>query len=164
MEKARQKSHQLADYLNCPKHDHAKLLECLRQQPTEKLVMFAKKYQPFLYNPFSPFGVTVEVEHDGAFLTEHPMKALKNGHVRKLPWILAQTQDEGLYPAVEFFNDTILRKINDDWMDLAPFLLDYDSTTDDESFKAKLSKKIRKEYLGDAKINKSTFAKLLQVI
>lgn len=115
MEKGKEKSHELADYVNCPKHDHKMMIECLRLKSAEELVMFAKHYQPFLYNPFSPFGVSVEVQHNGAFLTEHPMKALENGNIRKLPWILTQTQDEGLYPAVEFYDETILKTFNDDW-------------------------------------------------
>lgn len=163
MEKAKQKSYELADRVKCPKHNYTSLLDCLREKSPDELVIFAKHYQPFLYNPFSPFGVSVETPHDGAFLTQHPFDALKAGNVRQLPWIVTQTQDEGLYPAVEFFDDKILRSINDDWMKLAPFLFDYDSTTDNESMKKKISKKIRQEYLGKAKINKSSYSKLLQV-
>lgn len=46
---------------------------------------------------------------------------------------------------------------------LAPFLFDYNSTTDDESFKEEISKKIRTKYLNSEEINKSTYPQLLQV-
>lgn len=163
MEKGREKSHDLATAMGCPHSNHHKMLDCLRKIPARNLALFASHYQPFLYNPFSPFGVTVEINHEDAFLIEHPLKALEQGHIRKQNWLLTQTQDEGLYPASEFYNDNNLKTINDQWMSLAPFLFDYNSTTDDQDFKDSVSKEIRENYLQNKIINKETYQDLLQV-
>jgi carboxylesterase type B len=163
MEKGKEKTYELAEAMNCSNENHHKILECLRKIPARNLALFASHYQPFLYNPFSPFGVSVEKDHDGAFLIEQPLKSLKKGNIRKVNWILTQVQDEGLYPASEFYDDNNLKTINDQWMSLAPFLFDYNSTTDDQDFKNSLSKKIRKNYLQNKVISKETFPELLQV-
>jgi carboxylesterase type B len=162
MENGKQKAHQVADYMNCSS-DHASLLACLREKPAENLVMLAKKFQPFMYNPFSPFGVSVEPESDSAFLTDSPLNLLKQGKFKNLPWLLSQTQDEGLYPASEFYDDAILKQINDEWNELAPFILDFNGTTADDAEKLKISKEIRKFYLGNREISKDNFKPFLQV-
>lgn len=163
MEKGKEKAHDLAASVNCPYKNHKKMLECLRNVTAMDLVLFASHYQPFLYNPFSPFGVSVEVEHDGAFLIQHPKKSLENGNIRKLHWLMSQTQDEGLYPCSEFHNAKDLKTINDQWTFLAPFLFDYNSTTDNEDFKQRISKEIRENYLQNRTINIESYSQLLQV-
>lgn len=163
MENAREKAHQLASFTKCSQDDHTELLKCLREKPAEELVMFAKNYQPFLYNPFSPFGVVVEPNIESAFLTDHPLNILTEGSFKKLPWLLSQTQDEGLYPAAEFYSDEILETINDNWDQYAPFLFDFNETTTDEVKKLELSTKIHQFYLGDQTISKISFHSLLQV-
>lgn len=163
MENAREKAHDLAAFTNCPKDDHKELLNCLRGKPTKEIVMFAKQYQPFLYNPFSPFGIVVEAKTDGAFLTDHPLNILKGDNAKKLPWLVSQTEDEGLYPANEFYDDEILKTINDNWNDLAPFIFDFNETTTNEAKKLEFSGKMRQFYLNDQTISKSTFKSFLQV-
>ena len=162
-EKASEKAYEVASFVNCTQKDHKIMLNCLRQIPAQDLVMVAKKFQPFLYNPFSPFGVVVEPQSDTAFLTDHPLKHLQEGNFRKLPWFLSQTQDEGLYPAAEFFNNKILMAINDRWDEVAPAILDFNGTTTDEKKKLEMSSKIRQFYLQDETISKKSFSSLLQV-
>ena len=155
-ENSREKAHQIAAYTNCPE-DHQQLLTCLREKPAEDLVMLAKHFQSFLYNPFSPFGVVVESPSKTAFLTDHPMDLLEKGNFKKLPWLLSQTQDEGLYPTAEFYDEEILRTINDKWNEFAPFILDFNGTTDDAKTKLEVSKETRLKYLGKLPITKKNF-------
>jgi carboxylesterase type B len=162
-ENANHKAEALGSFVNCSSTNHQELLSCLRTKPAEDLVMFAKKYQPFLYNPFSPFAVVVEPKSETAFLTDHPKNLLEKGNFKNLPWILTQTQDEGLYPASEFYNDEYLKTINDKWEELGPFLLDFNLTTADANAKLDLSRKIREFYFQDRKISKETYVDLRQV-
>ena len=157
MENAKDKSHQVAIFARCPQKDHEKMLKCLREKPTEELVMYAGKFQPFLYNPFSPFGVVVEPESETAFLTEDPLKILEDGNFKKLPWLLSQTQDEGLYPSAEFYDEEVLKSIDKKWNQLAPFILDFNGTTSNANRKAQVALKIRHHYLGYSKITKPHF-------
>jgi hypothetical protein len=52
-----------------------------------------------MYNPFSPFGPTVETAGSTPFLTKHPVDLLLEGKVHDLPWITSATTEDGLYPA-----------------------------------------------------------------
>ena len=162
-ENARKKAESLGLSVNCASNNHQELLTCLRTKPAEDLVMFAKTYQPFLYNPFSPFAVVVEVPSDSAFITDHPRNLLEQGNFKKLPWFLSQTQDEGLYPASEFYNDDYLKTINDKWEELGPFILDFNETTADQSEKLELSRQVRQFYFQDRPISKESFVDLRQV-
>jgi carboxylesterase type B len=155
-ENARQKAEELGIHMGCPE-DHKDLLECLRKESVSDLVMFAMTYQQFLYNPFSPFAVVVEPESDSAFITDHPLNLLKEGKFKKLPWILSQTQDEGLYPAAEFYNEKHLKTIDEKWNDYAPFILDFNETTTNDKKKIEVSQKIREYYLDETEISRESF-------
>jgi hypothetical protein len=61
-----------------------------------------------MYNPFSPFGPTVETAGSTPFLTKHPVDLLLEGKVHDLPWITSATTEDGLYPAAGF-NINILK-------------------------------------------------------
>jgi len=81
-----------------------------------------------------------------------------------LPWLLSQTQDEGLYPAAEFYDDDILETIDERWIEFAPFILDFNETSTNVNRKAQISLKIREKYLGDAKISKENFMAFDEII
>jgi carboxylesterase type B len=166
MENARDKAFQVGALMGCDhrkKQDSKKLLKCLKTVPTEKLVMAAKHFQPFLYNPFSPFGVVVEKHNQHPFLTDHPKNILKRQKYQRRPYISSMTKDEGLYPAAEFYKNETVKAIDENWVKLAPFLLDYDSTTSDEKLKVAWAKEIREFYFGDEKISLENFGKLTKV-
>ncbi|CAO1367208.1 unnamed protein product [Diamesa serratosioi] len=159
-ENAREKAHKVASLVNCPTHNHKRMVKCLKNTPAEELVKQATKFQPFLYNPFSPFGVVVEKPCDTAFLTDHPRNILKNKKTKNLPWIASVVQDEGLYPAAEWYKEIHLKTIDEKWDDLAISLLDFNGTTVDYNNKVVMAQKIRKFYLQDKKISKKTFFQL----
>ncbi|KAL7048232.1 hypothetical protein ACKWTF_003276 [Chironomus riparius] len=158
MENARSKAHKVAEFMNCPHDDHQKMLECLKQKPSEELVMLLKEFQPFLYNPFSPFGLVVEPAHESAFISEHPKILLESGKFNNRPWLLTQAKDEGLYPAAEFYsNEDFLDEIDTKFDDLAPYILHFNDETDDKQKIVKASSMIRKFYLGDKKVTRKNF-------
>jgi carboxylesterase type B len=158
MENAKKKAESLAAAVDCPFEDRKKFLSCLRTKPAEDLAMFPKIYQPFLYNPFSPFGVVVEPQSESAFISEHPEILLEQGKFKKLPWLLSQTQDECLYPAAEFYGDEKhLKTINKKWEELAPFILDYNETSKNFKTKDEVARKIREYYLDEAEISRESF-------
>ncbi|KAG5673610.1 hypothetical protein PVAND_003640 [Polypedilum vanderplanki] len=169
MENAKAKAYQVGNYLNCNFHknhkpNHKMLLQCLKKVPTEKLVMAAKIFQPFLYNPFSPFGVVIEKYNKHPFLTAHPKVILENQKYQKRPYIASITKDEGLYPAAEFYNNETIKEIDENWERLAPFLLDFNSTSNNNELKLEWSRKIRKFYFDDEKITINNFHKLIKLI
>lgn len=93
------KTRTLASAVGCRQASTKELVECLRQRPARKLVENVRLFRPWLYNPFSPFGIVVEKTGNNRFLTDHPYKLLKEGKVQDVPWLTSVTSDEGLYPA-----------------------------------------------------------------
>jgi len=85
------------------------------------------------------------------------LKLLQEGKFKKLPWLLSQTQDEGLYPAAEFYDDDMLKTIDERWRKLAPLLLDFNELSTNVNRKSQISLKIQQFYLGNEKISKNTF-------
>ncbi|XP_070490189.1 venom carboxylesterase-6-like [Chironomus tepperi] len=158
MENARSKAHKVAEYMDCPYDDHQKMLECLKQKPTKELVVTLKNFQPFLYNPFSPLGLIVEPAHDSAFISEHPRTLLKSGKFNNSPWLLAQAKDEGLYPGAELYSkEEFLEEIDQNFDEIAPYILHFNEETDDKQKLLKASRMIRKFYMGDKKISRENF-------
>lgn len=51
-----------------------------------------------MYNPYSPFGPTVEQPGDGAFISELPYQILVKGLAADVPWLSSMVTHEGLYP------------------------------------------------------------------
>lgn len=162
-ENAQAKAYKVASLVNCPTKNHKLMVECLKKKPADELVKQAAKFQPFLYNPFSPFGVVVEKPCDTAFLTDTPKNLLMNKKTKNLPWIASVTQDEGLYPAAELYNEKHLNTLDKNWNDLAISLLDFNGTSFDYNIKVDIAQKIRKFYLKDEKISKETYFQLRNV-
>lgn len=55
-------------------------------------------FQPFLYNPYSPFAPVVDTWAKDPLLPDHPYNLLLNKKVQDLPWITSYVSSEGLYP------------------------------------------------------------------
>lgn len=162
-ENAMEKAKKVSDLVGCPTASSYKMLACLKEKPAEDIVRAVAHFQPFLYNPFSPFGVVVEPKHSGAFLSERPIDILRLRHYQELPWIASATEAEGLYPAGEFMrHDNYLPEIDADWNEIMPFILDYNHTIPHERLN-EISQKIREHYLGELVLDKNSFSKFVDV-
>lgn len=162
-ENSEEKAHQVAAFMDCP-IKHRELIKCLREKPTKDLVMLAKKFQPYLYNPYSPFGVVVEPASEKGFLFGQPKMLLEKGSYKHLPWLLSQTKDEGLYPAFEFYDDEVLKEINNRFYELAPFFLDFNGTTTNPLRKKQMAEAARRHYIGVAPLTKERYVALRDVL
>uniref|UniRef100_A0A7G3ABR5 Carboxylic ester hydrolase n=1 Tax=Lutzomyia longipalpis TaxID=7200 RepID=A0A7G3ABR5_LUTLO len=162
-ENSKKKVTAIAVKLGCPARDNIKMINCLKSRPAEKVVRGAKLFLPWLYNPFSPFGVVVEKKGSHPFLPEHPEDLLRAGKVAQVPWIVSLTDSEGLYPVADFVDPpSKLEEINRRWDELAPALLDYEGTvgSNDQTTVAKI---IRTFYFENEEINEKNFNKLVQM-
>ncbi|XP_037044090.1 venom carboxylesterase-6-like [Bradysia coprophila] len=156
VQKPREKAHRVAALANCSEESRV-LLNCLRQLPVEELAVIAKHFQPFLYNPFTPFGPVVEPPSIGAFLSEHPIVLLTEGRTKNLPWFSSTVQDDGLYPGAEFYSDNHLSIINENWLEYAPFILVYNDTISDLEKKQQIALDIKEHYMGIQPITERNF-------
>ena len=163
-ERAKEKAYDLGSSMECEFTDHVSLVKCLRTKPAEDLVMFAKRYQTFMYNPFSPFSAVIEAPSETAFITESPLSYLESGKFKTIPWLLSQTHDEGLYPAAEFAETQKLNVVNDRWLELAPSILDFDGAIADDETKMRWSIEIKNKYFDSNLISLETFGGFRQVM
>lgn len=157
VQNAREKALQVASFVNCSQGSTIMILDCLRRIPAHELVVIARHFQPFLYNPITPFGPVVEPAGAEAFLSEHPLVLLREGRVKNLPWFSSNVQDEGLYPAAEFYSDGHLPAINENWSEYAPFILVFNDTTSDKAKKQQVSMDIQRHYMGIQPITERNF-------
>lgn len=54
--------------------------------------------QPWLYNPYTPFGPVVEKGSPAPFIDKSPIEIIASGGVHDVPWITSVVSEEGLYP------------------------------------------------------------------
>lgn len=164
MENGKEKARTVAESVGCPTASSYKLIACLKEKPAEDIVRTVPLFQPYLYNPFSPFAVTVEPKHEGAFLTQKPIDILRLRQFQELPWIASATEAEGLYPAGEFMrHENYLPEIDQDWNKIIPFILDFNHTIPAKRIK-EVSQKIRDHYLGtNIKLDKKLFSRFVDV-
>ena len=164
VEKPLEKTQKLASTLGCSTKDTKQMIECLKRRPGRQIVAAVTEFQPWLYNPFSPFGVVVDSWSPDPVLPDHPYNLLKNKKVADLPWITSYTNSEGLYPASDFYSDDeYLRDIDEKWNDIVPFILDYNNTVDPE-LRDLVSQKIRRYYLKDKQVNRKSFLDFVKIL
>lgn len=163
VDKPLEKAQKLANHIGCNFKSTKELKNCLKEKDGKEIVRATKIFQPWLYNPFTVFGPVIEIESENAFIIKHPKKYIEEGDIESKPWIVSLTKDEGIYPGGEFIkNDNIINQLNDNWNDIAPFLLHFNNTIAPTKH-IEVSEKIRKFYLGNDKINLKSFDKVIQV-
>ncbi|CAG2056932.1 unnamed protein product [Timema podura] len=163
-EELRSKANLIAASLGCQTSLSREMVACLRKRPAEKIVALTKELMVWLYNPFSPFGPTVEVAGKTPFLINEPLSDTLEIELKNLPWLTSLTTEEGLYPAAEFVNNKQhLQELNKRFVEIAPSLLDYNYTVPLEQ-QLLVTEEIRKKYFGDLPIGPDTVKQLVKMI
>ncbi|XP_044261769.1 venom carboxylesterase-6-like [Tribolium madens] len=162
-EKPLEKAKKLAALLGCGTKRNDKMVECLKWRPGRQIVAAVKDFQPWLYNPYTPFGPVVDSWAQDPVLPEHPYILIKKKKITDLPWLASYTSSEGLYPASDFYIDEqYLEDIDTRWNEIVPFILDYNYTVEPQ-LRDEVSQKIRKYYLGNKKVSRSTFMDFVKI-
>lgn len=169
VERPEERARALGQAIGCGDVDTHALVRCLRERPAAELVLTAKRrFQPWLYNPYTPWGPVVEPPGTPRpFLEDAPYRLLASGRTlhRDVPWLTGLTTHEGLYPAAEFLYDTEhLPRLERDWPTLAPHVLHFEDTVPPGDTLASIAARIRHEYLGDRPIERDTFPDLVRMV
>ncbi|CAH1119260.1 unnamed protein product [Phaedon cochleariae] len=136
----------------------AKILSSSLGCPTED-----NKLMPWLYNPFSPFGLVVDSWSSDPVLPIHPLKLLNDGKVQDLPLLISYTSAEGLYPASDFYNDELLEYLDIHWNEILPHILHYNNVIAEDKLNI-TSETIRLNYLGTRNLNKESYPEFVQIL
>jgi len=150
--------------VGCKQENTKDLVACLKTRSVKLLNEATRVLRPWLFAPFSPLGLVIEGEKEGAFLTKHPYELITEGNVYDVPWIVTASSAEGLYPVAEMpLDDKNFDKLDEEWKYLAPYLLHYSDAVADDKQKDFVSKEVREFYFGNDKITKKNFDKLIEL-
>nr|XP_050870056.1 venom carboxylesterase-6-like [Vespula vulgaris] len=162
-ENSLEKAKKLGAIMGCPTSNTRDMVHCLRYRPGRTLVHATREFQPWLYNPFTPFGPVVEKHGDAPFIDQSPIDIIQSGNAQDIPWITSTTSEEGLYPVAQFIaDDKYLKELNENWNTIAPYFLDFYYTIPKKK-QVKTAELIRKHYFGSKQINKTTVEFLIQM-
>ncbi|XP_015432556.1 PREDICTED: venom carboxylesterase-6-like [Dufourea novaeangliae] len=164
-ERAPDKAKKLGALMGCPTNSTYRMVDCLRHRPARLISQAVGEFMFWLYNPFTPFGTVIEHQKcPKPFITDSPIELIRQGKLMDVPWISGVVSEEGLYPAAEFVaDDKLLKHLNDNWDDIAPYLLDYNNTIPLSQHKD-VAEKARKHYLGSKEISRHTTRQLIHMI
>ncbi|GLV38036.1 uncharacterized protein CBL_07834 [Carabus blaptoides fortunei] len=158
-----QKTWTMGKLLGCTQNNTHDLVECLRNKTAAEITETVKHFQPWLYNPYSPFAPSVERAGKYRFLPDLPYTLLKHGQLADVPWLTSVTSEEGLYPASDLVSNERIQVLNQHWTELAPYILHYDGTVPPAQ-QAIVAEKIGLYYLKGEPISRRTFPALVQAI
>lgn len=162
-EKSLEKAKKLATIMGCPTSSTRDMIQCLRYRPARALVEATKEFQPWLYNPFTPFGPVVEKYGDAPFIDQSPIDIIHSGNVEDVPWITSVVSEEGLYPVAEFItNNRRLKELDESWDNIAPHFLDFNYTIPKEKH-VEVARHIRNQYFGSKQIDRMTVKSIIQM-
>lgn len=161
-ENSLEKAKQIAANLNCTTDSTIEIKNCLKSKPAKLIVDSVKQFQPWLFNPFTPFGPVVEYQTENPFLSQTPLSCLVEGKFQQIPWITSSVVAEGLYPAGQFLKTEYLQQLEENWNEISPFLLDFNGTVV-KSKQAEISEKIKEFYLKGNPITENSYEDLVRV-
>ncbi|KAF5270980.1 hypothetical protein FQA39_LY08283 [Lamprigera yunnana] len=162
-ENALKRTLKLSLAMGCTQKFTYEIVNCLRQRPLYQIIESIRMFRPWLFNPFSVFGVVVEKHGTQPFLPEHPYKLFENGKVQNLPWLTSTVKHEGLYPLADLMDDeSRFAVLEERWNELAPLIFHYDESVSQELL-SNVSIKIKTYYLKNEPASKMNFEKLVQM-
>ncbi|XP_076258818.1 venom carboxylesterase-6-like [Rhynchophorus ferrugineus] len=158
-----EKTKRLADLMGCPSNDSVQLKKCLKSRTGRQIVESVKYFHTFQYNPFSPWAVVVDGNWaSNPILPEHPLNLLMKKKIHDVPVLVSFVGGEGLYPASAIYKKEIyLETIDKRWNELIPHILMYNFTVDPKLMDT-VSASIRKKYMKNQPVERSTFENLVE--
>ncbi|KAG4071521.1 hypothetical protein HA402_011675 [Bradysia odoriphaga] len=153
--------------IGCPTDTSAKFLSCLHLKTTEEILNSMEPLTQWNYDPFTPFGVVIEPDVPGAFLSVDPLKSLETGNYSRVPVIAGVVEDEGilLHSAYILEHPKLLQDLNEHWTNVLPISLQFDRVytnfTDEQQLN--ISTEIRKFYFNNQTISEDNRQQLTNV-
>ncbi|KOC63848.1 Venom carboxylesterase-6 [Habropoda laboriosa] len=161
---ASKKAKKLASLMGCSSDTSENMIACLKARPPRVISQAVGNFMHWLYNPATPFGPVVEKQGSNPFINRPPIEIISSGDVLDVPWITGIVSEEGLYPSAEYVaNDNLLKELNDNWDDLAPYILNFNDSIPLKEHK-QVAEKIREFYFGREKIDSDTVMTLIHMI
>ncbi|XP_063990615.1 uncharacterized protein LOC135169494 [Diachasmimorpha longicaudata] len=163
-EESAAKARKLAASEGCPTTNTGEMVKCLKSRPAASIASLTQQFQPWLMNPFTPFGPVVEKNSSDPFIDRSPVEIIASGGAASVPWVASVVSEEGLFPAAEFVeNEELLAELDDKWEELAPHLLDFNFTIP-QARRTQVAGTIREHYLGSDRLGELNIQRLIHMV
>lgn len=137
-------------------------VECLKNLPAEKILQTISAFRPFNGYPLNPFGLVVEKERHGAFLTKKPREMIEKKYFQKLPWIVSTVQDDGFVFVSKLLKDPeILKDLNKHFNEALPHILHFSKKS--ASIQPSVAAMVRERYFQKEPVNEETFDRIVKI-
>ncbi|CAG0921134.1 unnamed protein product [Notodromas monacha] len=145
----------LAELLDCPTDTSKKMLHCLRRAPAKELVRIVGSFHKWFLLPLA-FGPVVDSNYsEDPIFPRAPVDLLATGDFNRVPWITGVTEDEGYcMSAFAFLNSTLARKLDTEWLQYCPLILDIENTVEMDKMD-EVCLKIKEQYFGNATVSEN---------
>lgn len=152
------KTRKLADSLGCTVTNHEAMVECLLHVEPVEIINKDIIFMEWDIEPFIPFKPVVEVDNEGAFLVEHPLKMIQKGNYAQLPWITGVNSNEGVIKVAALVkNPNRIHELDYDFNRIMSIIFEKDASFENTA------KKIRKFYFGNKRIDNTTLFNLVDM-
>ncbi|CAG7730475.1 unnamed protein product [Allacma fusca] len=145
---------EMGHLMNCSVANTFTIAACLKQANARDIIIQQQKLvewnaEAISLVPFAPVVESIEhsIETGPVFLHEPPMKLLREGRFRKVPWLTGVNSADGLtFPAASILNSkTALKDLDTNWKRFAPLIFGYKDLAPNP---ISVSQKIRDFYFG----------------
>ncbi|BES97975.1 esterase [Nesidiocoris tenuis] len=153
-ENIREQTVKIAASLGCPTGSSAKIVECLKERPAERIVKAIDILRPFNYLPESPIGPIIEAPSPSAFISKQPFDIIKSKKIpNDVPILWTFNSDEGQFPGGELIADQS-GVLDENWDALMPHLLELNFTASPAK-QLQIVHQLKEHYLGGKKIRQN---------
>jgi carboxylesterase type B len=152
----------VAEHIGCLNTDQQEMVDCLKTKPAPELVWTTiEQIGSTVFPLVLTFGVVVEEEHSGAFITMTPREYLDKGRVQALPWLTSVTMDEGLLFTPQLYSDHGIEYVNSDWNLNTARMLHFNST--EPKVRNQLATELKSIFFDNQPLSKDNFHQLTKV-
>ncbi|XP_046480871.1 carboxylic ester hydrolase-like isoform X1 [Neodiprion pinetum] len=165
IEKPLSKAKRVAALVGCPTGKIRSMVDCLKAQPADKIVLTIKDFELFQGVYSTVFGPVVEKGHgDFKMIDRPPMESLALGFVQDLPWYCVGVEDDGLITSAGLLNNPLQLYLFDmNFGKIAPSLLGYNDTVP-ESKKPEVTRLIKEKYFNKRPIDLLSAREVTKII
>jgi len=163
-----EKAKKLAKLVECPEKNVTALVNCLIEQPMEKLMnnhpnFYSWQHLEQSQEPLTAWSPRVDPEAGLSFMPEEPIDRMRSGSFQPVPWVVGITDDEGADRGHAFFSDMkAVREYEEDYEKLGPLMF---GLGDGQSEAPKImAKRVKDFYWGEEELGPETSTALINAI
>ncbi|XP_017783885.1 PREDICTED: venom carboxylesterase-6-like [Nicrophorus vespilloides] len=110
----------LARILNCPSESSSEMIDCMRKIDAKRFYDVLHEFQFWDIDPLSTFIPVIEIDHEGAFISEHPEETIKSGKVNPVTWLTGVNTEDGCVRSSVIIENGLLEEFKENFDAIVP--------------------------------------------